>query len=182
VPRTTSGVSRSRRYANHSEGGFELVRGGPRFDASHGSGNHRSLFEDLTPGTLRGLGRASLPGCGSRVRYDALDPELAGVGWGLGRAHGGRHVRHGATRCGSPPESAHGKRIPGQRPGGWAGRAASRTLARPPRTFTVDGTREDELRATERCRPGRPDRPNNRTCARGAIRARASNRRRRARR
>src|SRR4029079_8050129 len=53
------------------------------------------LFSRTSPREpFEGLGLASFPGCGSRVRYDADGPELARVRLGLRRAHG-RH--HGGT-------------------------------------------------------------------------------------
>src|SRR3954470_9046513 len=86
-----------------------LVRVGPRFDASHGSRNHR-FFEDLTRETLRGVGARVVSWLRPQGRYDADGPELARVGLGLRQAHGGR--LGGRVRPMRPASQlGHGKRI-----------------------------------------------------------------------
>jgi len=177
VPRTTSGVSRSRRYATHPEGGFQLVRGGPRFDASHGLGITESFSRTSPREPSRGVGarvvswlrlqgsiRREWPGaCTSRVGVKASAWKSP---W-----------RHGAARCVQPPNSAHGKRIRGQRPSGWAG---ERRRRRRPARLGCHRRTAGGRAWRDRALPPRP--ANTRTCARGARRARVSSRTRRARR
>ena len=178
VPRTTSGASRS--------GGMPTIRK----EVSSWSGEvlgstlHTVLgttdsFSRTSPREpFEGLGLASFPGCGSRVRYDADGPELARVGLGLRRAHGSHHggtVRPDASSLPTRPKaSGFGANV---RAGG---RGERRRRRRPARLERHRRRHAGGRASRDRALSPRP--PNNRTCARGARRARASIRTRRARR
>jgi hypothetical protein len=178
VPRTTSGASRS--------GGMPTIRkevsswsGEVLGSTLHTVSESPNPFRGPHPGNpLEGLGLASFPGCGSRVRYDANGPELARVGLGLRRAHGSHHggtVRPDASSLPTrPTASGFGANV---RAGG---RESGVDDAGPPASDVTVERHAGGRAWRDRALPPRP--ANNRTCARGARRARVSSRTRRARR